>query len=59
MSVTDPRFMLGSGCECNAQSLPPQDEVSGLAGLAGLTQGDVYQTTAANANGAGVLMVKQ
>jgi hypothetical protein len=29
------------------------------AGLAGLTQGDVYQTTAANANGAGVLMVKQ
>ena len=29
------------------------------AGLGGLTQGDVYQTTAANANGAGVLMVKQ
>ena len=29
------------------------------AGLAGLIQGDVYQTTAANANGAGVLMVKQ
>ena len=29
------------------------------AGLAGLTQGDVYQTTAANPNGAGVLMVKQ
>ena len=29
------------------------------AGLAGLTQGNVYQTTAANANGAGVLMVKQ
>ena len=38
MSVTDPRFMLGSGCECNAQSLPPQDEVSGLAGLAGLAE---------------------
>ena len=29
------------------------------AGVAGLTQGDMYQTTAANANGAGVLMVKQ
>ena len=29
------------------------------AGLAGLTGGDVYQTTAANANGAGILMVKQ
>jgi len=29
------------------------------AALAGLTQGDVYQTTAANPNGAGVLMVKQ
>lgn len=29
------------------------------AGAAGLIQGEVYQTTAANSNGAGVLMVKQ
>ncbi len=49
---------IGSAIPLRMTAITAYDD-DAAAGLAGLTQGDVYQTTAANANGAGVLMVKQ
>ncbi len=49
---------IGSAIPLRMTAITAYDD-DAAAGLAGLTQGDVYQTTAANASGAGVLMVKQ
>jgi hypothetical protein len=49
---------IGSAIPLRMTAITAYDD-DAAAALAGLTQGDVYQTTAANPNGAGVLMVKQ